>query len=352
MSAPRLSRRDVLKLGLAALTALASDMLPFPDDGGYQAQGVGLGRVTVERIGLYKAPSFRSPRLAYLYQDMLLHLQEELISPYGPPSNPRWYRVAEGYVHSAYIQRVDVRYNPVRTDIPETGRAAEVTVPYTRAYRPREQGWQKLYRLYYSSVHWVVGLCTGPDGKPWYRIFDDWMKVHYCAPAHHLRLIEPHELAPISPDVPAYEKFIWVDLDNQRLTAYEGDEIVLETEISTGLETLGRGEPIPTKTPVGTFHIFLKAQQRHMGDGQLTSDIHAYELPGVPWVSFFHEWGVAFHGTFWHDNFGNPMSHGCVNMRTPEALWLFRWATPVISPLHRYVEGYGTRVKVTEQKDD
>ncbi len=70
-----------------------------------------------------------------------------------------------------------------------------------------------------------------------------------------------------------------------------------------------------------------------MGDGNLTSDIEAYELPGVPWTSFFEpETGVAFHGTYWHNNFGIPMSHGCVNMRTHEAKWLFRWATPVSSP--------------------
>ena len=68
-----------------------------------------------------------------------------------------------------------------------------------------------------------------------------------------------------------------------------------------------------------------------MGDGQLTAEIEAYELPGVPWTTFFAPNGVAFHGTYWHDNFGMTMSRGCVNMRTEEAKWLFRWIMPAVA---------------------
>jgi lipoprotein-anchoring transpeptidase ErfK/SrfK len=81
-------------------------------------------------------------------------------------------------------------------------------------------------------------------------------------------------------------------------------------------------------TPTGEFQVNRKYPSKHMGDGGLTSDIRAYELVDAPWVSFFHEAGIAFHGTYWHDNFGYPMSHGCVNMRNEDALWLFRWTTP------------------------
>jgi hypothetical protein len=88
-----------------------------------------------------------------------------------------------------------------------------------------------------------------------------------------------------------------------------------------------------------------------MGDGGLTSDVDAYELPGVPWTSFFGDSGVAFHGTFWHDNFGNPMSLGCVNMRNEDAKWLFRWCLPEYNPQLGYREGRrllgnGTKVVV------
>jgi lipoprotein-anchoring transpeptidase ErfK/SrfK len=105
---------------------------------------------------------------------------------------------------------------------------------------------------------------------------------------------------------------------------------------------------IPTDTPTGTFHIESKMPSKHMGDGNLTADINAYELPGVPWVSFFEPvTGVGFHGTFWHDNFGMTMSHGCVNMRTAEARWIFRWATPTPAITDWEKRGYGTLVIVT-----
>ena len=90
-----------------------------------------------------------------------------------------------------------------------------------------------------------------------------------------------------------------------------------------------------------------------MGDGSLASDIDAYELVGVPWTSFFTETGgYAFHGTYWHDNFGVPMSRGCINMRPAEAKWLFRWAFPLSSPGDFEVpskvdrRGYGTPVVI------
>jgi lipoprotein-anchoring transpeptidase ErfK/SrfK len=88
---------------------------------------------------------------------------------------------------------------------------------------------------------------------------------------------------------------------------------------------------------------------KHMGDGNLAAD--GYDLPGVPWTQFFHETGVALHGTYWHNNFGIPMSHGCVNMDTEQAKWLFRWTTPVYETKiidHSSWEkrGYGTLVIV------
>jgi hypothetical protein len=84
-----------------------------------------------------------------------------------------------------------------------------------------------------------------------------------------------------------------------------------------------------------------------MGNGNLFADLDDYELPGVPWTSFFTESGVAFHGTYWHDNFGTPMSRGCINMRIEEAKWLFRW----VRPLHKQDlisnSGHGTLVVIT-----
>lgn len=85
-----------------------------------------------------------------------------------------------------------------------------------------------------------------------------------------------------------------------------------------------------------------------MGDGRVTADIYAYELPGVPWTSFFvPETGVAFHGTYWHTNYGMMMSHGCINMKPEEARWVFRWCTPVTDEKTIEKTGYGTQVIVS-----
>jgi hypothetical protein len=83
-----------------------------------------------------------------------------------------------------------------------------------------------------------------------------------------------------------------------------------------------------------------------MGDGTLSPDLDAYELIGVPWVSFFHKDGVAFHGTYWHDNFGRMMSHGCVNMRNQDAKWLYRWSAPFAEASDWNRKGIGTVVRI------
>jgi lipoprotein-anchoring transpeptidase ErfK/SrfK len=116
----------------------------------------------------------------------------------------------------------------------------------------------------------------------------------------------------ISPPVVASEKWIDVDLTQQRMTAYEGNTPVFQALVSTGL--------LNTPTVVGQFHIYWKLSSTAMaGPG--------YYLPGVPYTMYFYR-GYALHGTYWHNNFGRPMSHGCVNLRTEDAQWLFNWADP------------------------
>ena len=83
-----------------------------------------------------------------------------------------------------------------------------------------------------------------------------------------------------------------------------------------------------------------------MGNGDLFAGIDGYELPGVPWTSFFTGDGQAFHGTYWHENFGTPMSHGCINMRTSEAKWLFRWLRPISKYDAVNTPGLGTGVEI------
>jgi lipoprotein-anchoring transpeptidase ErfK/SrfK len=342
------SRRDFLKLGGLALGSLSfrpsTDRLP-PDD---RSNPVGIARVTISEIGVYKEPDLESERIGVKTRDELVNLFEEIVSPNGPTLNPRWYRVVGGYTHSAYLQRVDKAFLniPVRY-VPSGGRLGEITMPYVQSMRLNTDGWAPLYRLYYQSVHWITGVEVGPDGQPWYRLTDELLRVDYHVPGTHVRLIDPEELSPISPDVPQGQKWIEVSLRDQTMTAYEAGEVVLHTQISSGLPSIGPSRGIPTDTPKGQFFIDPKMPSKHMGDGRLTDEIGAYELPGVPWVCFFEfGTGIAFHGTYWHDNFGARMSRGCVNMRPEEAKWLYRWSNPVARVDEWHRGGFGTRVTV------
>jgi LysM repeat protein len=111
-------------------------------------------------------------------------------------------------------------------------------------------------------------------------------------------------------------KQIVIALSQQRTYAYENGELVRQFVVSTGLPG--------TPTVKGNFAIYVKYSSQTMsGPG--------YYLPGVPWVMYFYR-SYALHGTYWHNNFGQPMSHGCVNMRTPEAEWLYNWA-PIGTPV-------------------
>ena len=106
-------------------------------------------------------------------------------------------------------------------------------------------------------------------------------------------------------------------LSTQTAYAYENGVLRRSAIMSSGLPA--------TPTVTGNFKITRKLPSRHM----IGPD---YNLPGVPWVSYFYA-GYAIHGTYWHNNFGTPMSHGCVNMTTADAKWFYDFA-PVGTPVH------------------
>ena len=340
-----ISRRDFLKLAGLGLTGLAFS--PYVHPGDSLSETGKLVRVAIHSVSVYAQPNEKSRILFQHFRDEVVNVYYEVISPYGPGYNPLWYRVWGGYMHCARLQVVEMRENPVVSDIPKSGLLAEVTVPFTQAMLPSGKSWQEVYRLYYSTTHWIIALDQGPDGGPWYRLRDELTEIEYHVPASHLRIIPPDELTPLSPDVPADQKRIEVSVPRQMLTAYEGDKIVLQTTICTGVFSSDRSlNGVATSTPLGDWRVISKMPSKHMGSGMLTNDPEEYVLVGVPWTTFFHVTGVAFHGTYWHNNFGTPMSRGCVNMRTPEAKWLFRWTTPVAAPEEVEKRGYGTTVSV------
>jgi lipoprotein-anchoring transpeptidase ErfK/SrfK len=344
----KLSRRDFLILSGIGLTSLA--FKPSFDFGELQSSDQ-LIRVSTPSVSVYSQPDDKSVINFQRFRDEIINVYYEVVSDKSPSYNPLWYRVWGGYIHSGRVQKVAVKINSVPSYLAEGMFAAEVTVPFSQSYLLRKSNvWTPLYRLYFSTVHWVVGIAEGPDGEPWYRIRDEILgydeRLDYYIPAKHMRLIPLEETTPISPDIPAEKKRIEVSLQDQILTAFENDKQILKTKISSGLSFQPPGK-IPWTTPKGSFNVQLKMPSKHMGESWLVFDPEAYIMPGVPWVSFFEpETGVAFHGTYWHQNFGMPMSHGCINMKTEEARWLFRWVSPPMETLEVVTNGLGTQVLV------
>ena len=130
------------------------------------------------------------------------------------------------------------------------------------------------------------------------------------------------ETAVLGNETVSGEKHIYIDLATQTLRAYQGDTLFLQAPVSTGKWS---------RTPVGEYNIWEKLRATRMTGGH-GSDF--YDLPNVPYTMFFSGpnagagAGFSLHGTYWHNNFGHPMSHGCVNMRTVDAKKLYDWVGP------------------------
>lgn len=135
------------------------------------------------------------------------------------------------------------------------------------------------------------------------------------------------------------EKWIEVSLDEQKVRAWEGNRVVMEFLISSG-----KWAP----TPKGDFRIWYKTRSQTMSGGSKELGTY-YFLPNVPNNMFFYR-GYAIHGAYWHNNFGQPMSHGCVNSPLASAAQIFEWAGPVVpegvNAIRTSPENPGTRVFV------
>jgi lipoprotein-anchoring transpeptidase ErfK/SrfK len=145
----------------------------------------------------------------------------------------------------------------------------------------------------------------------WYKIGEgQYVRSEYVVPIEYFKFVRPA----------AYDegqKWIDINLTEQRLTAYEGKTVITQTLISSGLPS--------HPTPSGIFSVSQKSESQYMFGPD-------FDLPAVPWVLYFTSQGHAVHGTYWHDNFGHQMSHGCVNAPTAAAAWLYGWAeigTPI-----------------------
>jgi len=121
------------------------------------------------------------------------------------------------------------------------------------------------------------------------------------------------------------ERWIDVDLTTQTLVAYEGTRPIFATLVSTGRSGPGH------ETPVGVHRIWVKLAEDTMDDLDVTDQASNYAIEGVPWVQYFSE-GIGLHAAFWHDDFGRPRSHGCVNLSPRDARRLFAFTSPDLLP--------------------
>ena len=302
-----------------------------------------MGRATDDTVPVYDRPSFSARLKRMYYRDVIFSIDEVTFGDDQPAYNRVWYRVnGEGYAHSGKIQPVELRLNKAAVSVPEQGRLAEVTVPFTDVTANLKDTSQIAYRLYYATVHWVQTVVRGPQDESWYIIYDDKLKKTYYAHAEHLRLLDPADTAPISGSVAPEDKRIEVWLADQLVIAYEDNVPALITKAATG----GHFSDADYSTPHGNYITSRKRPSRHMASEDLAA-ANSYDLPGVPWVSYLTRSGISFHGTFWHNDFGKPRSHGCVNLSTSAAQWIYRWTLPQV-PFEKQTldDESGTRVIV------
>ncbi|MBI3764106.1 MAG: L,D-transpeptidase [Chloroflexi bacterium] len=313
----KLTRRDFLKLTGAALAATAFGALPPEDE---PRAPIGLGRVMTWGVAIRDAPTLSGKVMGYKTAEDIVEIYGTGIDPDETRYNRIWYAVAGGYIYSGVVQPVAnvIQAIPPLNSLTNLPALGEITVPYTYArFGPEDRGgWA--YTLYYGTTYWVYDLLLGRDGLIWYKILDDKKLYFYSVRAAHMRLIPPVELAQISPGVT--NKRVEINIKTQELTGYEGETEVMKTRVATGYGGFG--------TPRGEWKIRRKRPSRHMSadDGAAADN---FDLFGVPWVSYFYG-GMSFHGTYWHNDFGAPRSHGCVNMTPQAAKWLYRWSDPVV----------------------
>jgi lipoprotein-anchoring transpeptidase ErfK/SrfK len=341
----RFTRRQFLALSSLSLTALAFRQAarPLPPDDQPPLE-YGLGRVIAPRVTIRTAPDPDAEKVYYRYEDRVINIQSLVESDAPPAHNRLWYQVQGGYVHSSYIQPVRLDLQKPLTEFPGSNFLVEVTVPFVDSRASPNPHSERGYRHYYGTTHWVTAIRIDKNDNVWYRIWDDKWRTWSYILGQYLRPITAEELTPLSPTVT--DKLLEVDTDNQWAHAYEDGHEVYSVRTATGDWFTVKGVLKDFTTPTGEHKIERKTPSRHMAGGDLAAG-EGYDLPGVPWVSYFTSSGVAFHGTYWHNDFGLPRSHGCVNVTTEAAKWIYRWSLPHVPVNEGYVWELGTKVIVT-----
>jgi lipoprotein-anchoring transpeptidase ErfK/SrfK len=333
-----LSRRKFLQLGAIGLANLPfRPLTPILLIGKFPQEDR-LGRVNVGMAEVKKKPDADSPTIGKVYEDEVFPWMHEVVGKRPYRVNQRWIEIPQGYVWAAYLQPVKNMLNQPVLNLPDTGLGAgmwaEVTVPFVDLVLINPPARSPLIktttfpRLYYRQVLWIDQVKTDSQGQIWYRVNERYGYGDlFWAAAEGFRPLTNQEIEPIHPD--ADNKRIVVDVSRQIMACFEGKAEVYYTRVSTGILNDITGKTVDNwATPLGTRPIWRKLISVHMSGGTTGG---GYDLLGVSWTSLFIGSGVAIHSTFWHNNFGEPMSHGCVNATPEDAKWVFRWTNPTVS---------------------
>lgn len=377
-----ISRRDFLKLAGASLGALAFlpnrniklDELATPKRLPQFPASAIIGRIVDPDIDLRSRPTNdpgSNTSIAKLPADTLVEWNREVVgNVVGGLNNQKYVETPQGFIYGSVVQPTRNIPNAPIAAMPAgvPGFWAEVTVPYVDLAHEGavKSPWLQdmlTYnfppRLYYGQVVWIDQIRTtngfveyrwneGAEGRGYgYGAYGEF----YWGDGAAFKIITDDDVTPISPDVDPNEKRIEVNIDFQTLSCYEGNTEVYFCRVSTGLTFDPATGQVSDKfaTPIGNLLTHWKIYSLNMTAGTFQA---GYSTPAVPWITMVSGEGVAVHGAFWHNAFGEKRSHGCINARPEDAKWIFRWTTPYVSLAQNEIRvslpDYGTIVTTSE----
>jgi hypothetical protein len=335
-----ISRRALLKGSSGALASLPLLALPrwvraqgetpaTPDLKSLVVEPVrrSLGRAIIGNLVVREEPSVSAREVRKLMLNEVIPIAGQTSTAGPQKHNPVWYKTADGWVHSGNVQPADDKPNTPLTQLEGASIWGEVTVPVSPLRASPSSNAPARRNLVFGMVFRITGISQDDQGQAWYRVADGNTGNIGFASAQHLRPLSAEDFAPISPEVPLEKKRIDVDLKQQIVTAYEEDKPVFTARVATGGRYRTPAGVRNFFTIPGDHRIFRKIAGQLMAGGSAGYD--GYYLPGISWVSYFTTSGIAFHSTYWHNDYGAPRSHGCVNMLPEDSHWVFRWTMPV-----------------------
>ena len=335
-----LNRRDFLKLAVLSTSTLA--LRPFAKMALPEfSQADKLGRVAVGKIDVFLRPDGESQIVGALYEDNIVPWIREVVGSMPGRINQRFVETPYGFVWGGQVQPVLDQPNIPVTSLSATslgqGMWVEVTVPYvdlTLDNPPARAPWLEYQlsinlppRFYFSQIVWADQIRVDANGQVWYRLNEKYGSGDlFWGRAEAFRPLTEEEVAPSSPNVS--DKRILVKIWEQTLSCFEGNTEVYFAKISSGALYDALGNRVDAwQTPVGEAPIWRKAISLPLSGGSASA---GWSLPAVGWVSLFVGTGVAIHSTYWHNNYGEPSSRGCVNASPEDAKWIFRWSLPQV----------------------